>query len=330
MRIRLAALFALAGACHSPSTIYTEGEQGRAQFGWNAGVGCAIAQGFASSGYHVTAEGCDASAPMATRAIADLQVVNASSLPAFQAATSDGSIVEAAASGSAIRLTSRRAGRVELTLTDGSGATIDRLAITISDVAAIALADPSSVRSRYLIEVGGSDNINLALKDAAGKSLVGVGAVDYALTGGLGAQQVTLGGALADAVVGSLFGTSEHASVDAVAAGAGALSVTAPSGAALDLPAEVVDASAVAMVTVSERAPLQAGSAVIFDAVAAAGDGEHVHSASCNWSVTPAGGPIAIDWQLRDTVQLKASAAASATLACVVGGASGNLSVAAH
>jgi hypothetical protein len=329
IRASLIALVSLS-ACRGSSSIYTQGELGHAEFGWNNGLGCAIAAGFASSGLGVKASGCDASAPMATRASADLQVVNSSKLPAFDAASNDTSIADATAGGSAIRIVSHRAGTIELSLTNhATGELIDRLPIVIEDVATIALADSSSYKVHYLIENGGSDIINLTLKDHSGSALVGLGAVDYSLAGALGAQQVTLVSALADLLVGATFGVEEHVSITALQTGAGTIAVSAPSGAALAIPAEVDDASAIATITVSGRAPLQAGSAVIFDAVAGDSSGERVHSPACAWSVQPASGPIAIDWQLRDSLQLKAASSASATLTCSAGTSTGSVPVAA-
>lgn len=86
----------------------------------------------------------------------------------------------------------------------------------------------------------------------------------------------------------------------------------------------VVDASAVDAVTLTPRAQLEAGSGMIVDAIAQAG-AEPLHSPLCEWSLSPADGPLSIDFTGRDYIQVKAAAVGHATLTCAVGGVIGSV-----
>jgi hypothetical protein len=314
----LAALGFLSACSSSLDQGPSQGQLGHAQFAWDRGaLGCLF--------------GCDASAPMAVRAIAHLEVVNADKLPAFTVASDQPGVIDfTAVEGHTISCEAHAAGKATVTLSDASsGSVVDRFDVHSEDVAKIAPQDSTEYVQRYEIMVGGTAELPFRLTGASGHDLVGIGAVDYSVTGGLGTPQVTLVSAVAQVLANVLAGTSqEYIDLTAGTAGTGSLVVTAPSGAELDIPAAIVDASAATGVTLAARADLQAGSGVIFDATVSDGS-ERIHSAACMWSLTPSDGPIQIDWSDRDTIQLKASAKGSATLGCAVGSAAGQLAVAA-
>ena len=62
---------------------------------------------------------------------------------------------------------------------------------------------------------------------------------------------------------------------------------------------------------------------MIVDAIAQAGT-EPLHSPLCEWSLSPADGPLTIDFTGRDYIQIKATAVGQATLTCAVGGLTGS------
>jgi hypothetical protein len=313
MRIQHSVVAVLLVACSTSPNGPSHGSEGRAEFAWDVGVfGCLF--------------GCDASAPMVTRGVANLEIVNADELPALTVESSDPTLVEfTLVDSTTIRCDGRAAGKATVTLRDAaSGELVDRFGVRAEDVQSIAPADATLFRDRLLVVPGTEVEIDLALTGTSGKHLVGIGGVDYTLAG-LDEAQVTLASALADLIVSILAGTStEYVRFDALALGDGGIHVAAPSGATLDIPAAVVDASVVTDIAVAPRGPLPPGSGIIVDANATTA-GERVHGAPCAWSLSPADGPIQIDWTGPDYMQVKANAAGEATLTCTVGGASGSV-----
>jgi hypothetical protein len=294
------------------------GEMGRAEFAWDEGIlGCLF--------------GCDAEEAMAARAVTYMSVVNGDELPTFTVSSDDPSVltfVQDEPGDERIRCESHAAGSARIVLADVvSGGVIDRFRIDVRDVAAIRPSDGELYDETYTIMAGGMDAIYLDLLDGRGRTLVGVGGVDYALEGGLTEEGVTLVGALADLLVSILVGTTrEYVTVEAVAAGSGSIVVSAPSGVHFVMPAAIVDASAVGAVSLSSEGAFAVGEQGHVEARALAG-GERVHSPECAWTIEPAGGPVTIDSEGRDYLDLASTAAGSATVTCAVGSASDSIHV---
>ncbi len=314
MHVQWIAVLAGAFASGCFFTPPTHGDLGRAEFAYDEGLfGCLF--------------GCDASEPMAVRANTFLLVTNHDELPPFVAASSDTSVLEATQDtgigDSSIRLTSHAAGTAQIELDDGAGELIDRVSIQVEDIQTIALQSPT-IQSRYLVMMGGTSSFTLDLTDAQGRHLKGFGGVDYAYGGGIGETEVGVTSALADAIARFFAGsTREGASLDALAIGAGSIDVSAPSGATLSIPVEVVDESAVVSVTVEDQT-VELGSSASIGAHAFASDGEEIHDPVCEWTSSTTSGDAVVSGQDRNTVTLDASTQSSITVTCTIGGASGS------
>lgn len=271
--------------------------------------------------------GCDAREPMAARANTVLDVLNADEIPPFDVSSSDESVLEFIQNGgrgdSSIRVVSHDAGSAHIVFTDAAGEEIDRYELEVRDVDRIELRSPD-IRDRYLIMVGGTDGLGIDLFDNRDRDLKGYGGVDYALTGSIGETELTLVSALADAIAAAFVGsTSESASVEALAVGDGQIEITAPSGASLTIPVEVVDETAVDRVEVEDATEEPSMSEVV-SASAFHADGEQIHEPECTWSIEPAGGPVTITSENRDSVTVTSDVSGSATVTCTVGSASGS------
>lgn len=292
------------------------GELGNAEFAWDEGVlGCLF--------------GCDAAEPMATRAVAMLVVVNSDELPEFTVSSTDPEVVEFFdEGGGSIRAESHVDGDAKVVLTRvDSGDVLDRFRIRVRDVSKIRTSDPDLYSERLLIMEGGQRTVYIDIEDRRDRMLVGVGAVDYTLRGGITEEHVSLVDAFSDFLVSILVGTNhEYVTVEALAAGAGSLDVRAPSGASLVIPAEVVDELAITRVELELENEAVVGESAHVRALSWAGE-ERVYSPECAWSLDPADGPVSVESEGRDSLVLSSGVPASATVTCTVGGASDSLTV---
>jgi hypothetical protein len=208
-----------------------------------------------------------------------------------------------------------------------SGDVLERVGI---DVAAIQTVAPSypTWESRVLVMEGGSMTIGIDLLDEAGCRLVGVGAAEYALEGGISEEQVTLVSALADWLVSLLVGSvDEYITAEATALGEGTLTATATGGASLELSFSVVDESSVDSVSLVAPEGVEVGSAFSVSATATTADGERVHSPACAWTFTPTDAPIEVVSSSRDAWSFQASAPTTFSVGCTVGAAHGEVEV---
>lgn len=296
----------------------TKGELGVAKFAWDEGLfGCLF--------------GCDAEEPMAVGAVAHLVVVNDEELPLFTVESDDASTIEFTQDSpgdSVIEATAHREGTAKVILVDANtDDVIDRLAVDAYDVASIELRDSELYRQRYTIMVGGEAEIHFILRNSRGRELKGIGAVEYTLQGGITEQEMDLVSAMADYIVSIFAGTvSEYVSLTANELGEGTLMVSALTGVTLQIPVVIVDESAATAIEIVPRGELEAPGAMIVDAIVWAGD-EPLHSAACQWSLSPPEGPVQIDWELRDAVQLKADTPGEAELTCQIGSLSESASM---
>lgn len=305
---RLAALLGLtmlAGCFTSPS----RGEAGVVRLAYDEGLlGCLF--------------GCDAAEPMAARANTFLDVVNSDEIPAFDVSSSDATVLEFfqndGTGDDTVRVVSHASGSAHIVFTDISGEELDRFELEVADIDRIELRSPE-IRDRYLLMIGSSDGLGLDLFDASGRRLKGYGGVDYALSGSIGESQLGVESALVSAIAASFIGsTSEGASVDALELGEGEIQISAPSGAELTIPVEIVDESAVARVEVPDVSG-EAGFSESVDALTFADDGERIHEPTCEWSIEPADGPVTLEAPSNDSATVRSSVAGTATVTCTVG-----------
>jgi hypothetical protein len=297
---------ALAAGCHPGPT---QGELGRATFQWDEGVfGCLF--------------GCNAKGPVVARGTIGLQVTNHDNLPAYTVATDDPAVLEVKQSqdgDSYINLTTHAAGGAKVVLLDASGGVIDRLPIDVRDVTRIAPADGGLYRERFTLIAGGEHQIQLRLEDSDGDALKGAGGVDYAFGGGLSAQEVTLTTVI-DEILESAFAgsTTEYVNASAKAVGAGDLLVTSPAGASLDIPAQVVDLSAIDGLEVPPVDAGLVGYSIYVEAHAYVA-GERAWSPLCAWSIAPSGGPVVLSSTQRDGATVDSKVSADANVTCTIG-----------
>src|SRR5262249_35850436 len=132
---------------------------------------------------------------------------------------------------------------------------IDRLPVETRLIDKIAPDRDKVFRNRILLVDGSELRLNVTVLDRDKKPLVGVGALQYTLTGGLTEAQVSLGGIIADLLLTGLAGSNvESFTMDAKGLGSGSIHIAAAGGAFLDIPVEVVDSS---VITRLEMAPKQ-------------------------------------------------------------------------
>jgi hypothetical protein len=292
----------------------TPGELGLLEFVYDYGsLGCAF--------------GCSADEPIAERAHVQITAVGDVELPpiSVQSDAPEVATFEIGDDGD-IHVETHAAGEVRLELRDESGELLEALSLEVKPVTAIALeADDERVN----VMEGGSAHVRLELQDERGCGMVGVGGVDYSLEGGISESEVTLTDAIAGWLFEGLVGSpvTEYFDVDAESLGEGKVVVTAPSGALLDLPIAVVDASAVAAISLSASDDIPVGSSSSVSASATDADGNRIHDPACAWSLDPATGPIAFSSQDRDSAFVTSEAPGTATVRCDVGSASGTFDV---
>ncbi len=302
----------------------TRGELGRAEFAYDKGVfGCMSR--------------CTATDPLAARSSAGLWVTNAGELPAFTVDSTQPEVLTVNRSGSAtvngeawagLSVKGLTAGEAKVQLLDeGDQSEIDRLPLRVRDVSRIEPKDPGTYRSRLTVMVGGAVDVRLTLRDGEGALLRGIGAVDYSFSGAVGPLPVSLEAAISKVLTAIFAGTvQEYVTVTAKTVGAGTLSATSPAGASLEVPMEIVDASAVTriQVTSGEGTPIL-DDAYSVNAEAFAGD-ERVWSPKCAWSLDPADGPVKMS-PGRSTATLEASSPATVTATCAIGSSAGSMTL---
>jgi hypothetical protein len=240
--------------------------------------------------------GCDADEPMAADSNTFLIVQNgeelASEFEPYVVSGEDETILEAittSASDSSIRLVSHAPGRGYVAFHEqSSGALIDRFGIDVREIDRIEVNTPE-YQENVLVFIDGTLTVYLNLFNGSAR-LKGFGGVDYDLMGGLSETETTITTALAEAIVQLFAGsTTEFVRIEANELGAGSISVTAMRGdASLEIPVEVVDASRVASITVTD-ATAEPGSSTSVSAQAFDANGDQIHDPLCEWTVTGTG-----------------------------------------
>lgn len=291
------------------------GALGVARFAWDSG-------GLACS------SGCDLDEPLALEAQAVIEVVNQSSLPAYDVETSDPTVLSIQPSGVADALAQGlAAGGADLVLRNrATGAVLDRVRIRVDPITRIELDPSFDTTYAYTIMTGGDGRLDFRLYGALGR-LVGVGGVTYALAGGLTGTEAGLESATLSNQ-GFLDPIEEFVRIDARARGAGAVEVRARTGAgALSVAVEFVEPVDATSVSLTGGGTASVGSRRTVRASAWAGSVPIVEP-DCNWSLSPSGGTVRIDEIRRELVVLEASAPGAATVTCVVGSAMDSTGVA--
>ena len=295
----------------------TPGEMGIASFYWDQGIiGCLF--------------GCGAEEPIAAGASGALQVEGWSAIGPFgvESETPEIATFEHEADLSYVIVRALAPGTAILVLTDpASGDPIERVRL---DVEAVTTLLPGSAtwQSRILLMEGGGMTIWIHELDEAGCPLVGIGAVEYDLEGGISKEEVTLVSAFADWIVSFLLGSiDEYVAVEADAIGEGTLTANAVGGASLELPFAVVDASAVATVTLQAAEAVAVGNDVAVSAVANDANGERVHSPACDWRFEPADAPVEGIAAGRESWSFRATEPTTITVSCTLGAATGSVEI---
>ncbi len=280
--------------------------------------------GFAHDrGAIICAFGCGLSEPLAERAVSRIAVYGDSNLPAITVSSDTPSVAEFAVEKGRIAVTTHAPGTARLEVRDASGALVDAVPVVVKAVSAI------ETREDLTLMFGGVAYVDVDLKDELGCRMLGIGGVDYALAGGITEKEVTLADALASLLLGIFeSGADEGFDLKAVAPGSGRLRISAPSGAVTELPVNVVDETAVAAVSLTApKQPLKVGSSHSVKAQAKTDAGLAVESPKCAWELLPTTGAPEIASTGRDTLSVKASGPASATVRCSIGSATDELSL---
>jgi hypothetical protein len=303
------------------TSVLSQGELGLLEFSYDWGaLGCVF--------------GCGAHEAIAEGSQVQITAYGEVELPPI-AVTSDASEVAEFSVGEDgdIHVTAHAPGEVRLEIRDGeSGEILEKLRLVVKPVTSIGPQGVSGedVAGGMSVMVEGSTAIHLDLLDELGCRMVGVGGVDYRLEGGISERELTVVDAITawifEGIVGSA--VTEYLSLDARALGSGTIVASAPSGAGATIPIAVVDASAVAALSLSAPpSPFAVGSSNTVTARALDAGGKLVYSPACSWSLTPATGAVELESGERDMAFVSASAAGSAQVRCDVGSAYGTVDV---
>jgi hypothetical protein len=158
--------------------------------------------------------------------------------------------------------------------------------------------------------------------------MLGMGGVDYALSGGITESQATFEDALASFLFGQFESAADEGfSVDAAGVGTGQLVIAAPSGALAEIPVAIVDASAVATITLTATLPVAVGNSQPVTAHALTSDERTIESPACGWTLTPTSGAPEIVSEGRESAYVLAQTPAAATIRCGIGAAAGELAL---
>ena len=268
--------------------------------------------------------GCSADEPLAERAQSRVVIVGEGTLPAIQAVSDNPDVFEVTElDGATIALETYGPGSARLEIrNDATDELIDALALEVKAVSTIEYGYPT-YQQQLTIMVQGAERIGLNLLDERGCRVVGIGGVDYALQGGIGEDEVGLVDALMDFLFDGLFSSvDEYVDIDAIAVGSGSIGVSAPSGAALDIPLSVVDEGAVTHVEAvpsSEDGVFAVGTSNAINGAAWAAGEEPIYSPGGQWTIDPADGPISLDSNEGSSVYVTAETPGSATVTYSLG-----------
>ncbi|MCA9649774.1 MAG: hypothetical protein H6712_28145 [Myxococcales bacterium] len=296
----------------------TAGEQGLLHFAYDYGA-------------IVCAFGCGADEPIAERSTVQIDAFAPSGveLPPVHAVSDAPEVAtfEILHDGD-VEIQAHAPGSVRLELRDADDELVEAVGFEVRPVASIELYD--SEPSPLTIMVGGSDTIHLDLRDEDGCHLVGIGGLDYTMTGTIEGDDSFI---VLSTVVGWFLEPWTGSPVDelfgvlAQSVGEASVVARAPSGSELVLPVSVVDASAVAELGLSEpELPWAAGSDEEIYAWAADAEGTLIEDPDCEWSIDPADGPVVLD-DRRSYVSLYSEVPARATVRCTLGSQSEAVSV---
>jgi hypothetical protein len=267
--------------------------------------------------------GCGLGEPLAEGSVSRIAVYADEELPPVSVTSDNPDVATFDVAEGGIEVTAGVPGSARLEVRNEGGEVIDAVAITVKPVASIETRDDLAVM------IDGSAYVEVDLKDELGCPVLGIGGVTYAFSSGISEQEATLEDALADFLFGFLVGaTDEGFHLDAVAVGSGAIRITAQSGAAAELPVDVVDASSITSVSLSPfSSPMQIDNSQPVTASAMMSGSRRVESPACTWAFTPTSGAPEITSELRDVLYVQAPDAASATVSCTIGSAASEIEI---
>jgi len=291
------------------STEQTPGELGVLKFAYDRGaIGCMF--------------GCGATEPLGARSKARFAVYSDTALPAVSVSSTDEAVAKFDITNTGrIAITTGAPGTAKLEIKDASGTLIDALPVVVKSVSTIRADKDESLA----IMTGGAVSVNLTLEDENGCALMGLGGVDYQLSGGISKGEVTILTQIVDWLLQPVISSMEESfTLNAQTVGAGSVEISAPSGATATLPVEVVDEASVAKVSLDVSDDLESGEMFTAEASAFTSDERRVYSPKCTWTLSPETGPITIKSSTRDTALIKSDTPAEAELTCTIAGVSGS------
>lgn len=311
--IAIATAVALLG-CSEPQSIL--GLEGRAELSYVAGGhGCLV--------------DCRPDRPIAAGAQVLVEVLNATALPELTATSSDPGVmrVERVIDPAVLRLTTFAAGEVELQLVGPDGALVDRFRLEVHDVATIDVERLDEVGS---VEVTGEWlEVPVALRDARGAPLYGVGALTYEASPHVEIDAFDIGDEVEELirVETSSWGPHHEAvSIRGDLSGASAtVTASAASGASRVIPIDVI-APDITSITISGT-PIS-GSISAHADIAIANEGPGIW-ACCTWTLDPMEVIEVTDERCEDIAfsAVDPSRSNEVTITCESHGVSGSLSV---
>ncbi|MDB4970495.1 MAG: hypothetical protein JWN44_6184 [Myxococcales bacterium] len=293
----LAAFGMLAAGCGSRS----EGQLGHASFAWQeCPFGCSVTDN-----------------PMAAGgARAEISVSLASGYSFQQIRSSDPTIaafsVGGSSNGLAVSVQSGTPGRAQLQLIDAKGKLVDEITVTVTATAKLAMVKGWSGTAPLVLE-GSTQLFHVTTKDANDHTLVGTGAVTFALTDPLRTT--------AAIVFGDMIGFTG-------AAGAGTITARSDASTVVQ-PITVVPLSALTGLTATANANSVEGTSIFanVDVVANSATGS-VYGAPCGWTVNDASVVVqsqtsaSLEGAAKSTTKFKLGSAGTFTATCAIGAVS--------
>lgn len=282
----------LAACDTSPAT----GELGRARFGF-----CDLAW-FPTEGV------CHGTTPLAAGAEALLFVAGSDGLSFGEVVSDDPTLAGVSptdAGRDVFVVTAHRPGTAMVAVHDGEGVLLDRLPISVRDVAAIRVLHPAGQDGAPVPVPAGGERIHLGYFGSSGEQLGGIGALDVIFEDGVEGERTLISDLLQSTVERTPVGQIGGDYLDVrgpVSGGEGRVLATAPSGASLEVVLDVARARVLNLfLSIADTSADQARVAawILLEAE---------RTACCEWAVEPVGGPITIRRELCDELLLESAA----------------------
>jgi hypothetical protein len=287
--------------CKSVSNDPTPGLMGQAEFVWEQGIFSCLF-------------GCTADNPLIVGGRASLAVLDSGGLEAFTAQSSDPGILEVEPSGAFLSVEGVAAGEAEVQLVStDTGEVIDALLVRVREPYEVLTYDDLKVY--YESEAV----LTPEIYDDEGCRMVGTGALQYALGGGLGSEHLDLQ-ATTEQELNSSF---EQVFVTSGTTGSGSLVVSAP-GFEDQLPLAVVGPDSVGSIDMDDEHIVGVGTLTFFYPQISDAAGDAILGVECDWTLDPENSPIQVEPE-PGSISVTSDVVAEATLTCTVGSTSASI-----